>query len=437
MGCAVDSCYSTVPSAITVTYTTTEDGSALIITTTSVTTPALQTGTASSTGDGGVLKVFPTTAAKEKATSSAGSSSGSAGLSKGAIGGIVAAAAVLLIAVLTATFIIIRRLRLTEQAVQSRRETTSGTRTRQTAERKSEVNVRVQPTPSEVDVFDYDPLMMDSSVASPQRPRRPRASNGRSRADSDEVASQPSVWSGPEAGMRWNTPSIASDPDENVTRFEIPPRARDQAARNSINSTASTSQFTYHNFAYHAPGHGRNYSNASELSTGSDENGSQHGPGSPLMPGHAFELGVDGAFTPELPGGSETETESNGGRRSPPRREGRRRGSTDPSVNNIVSPVSTTAGRPPLTHASRGRRRGESLVSPMEGQPGVGGAGGAGGSQLGSIDESVLGTDSLHGHYGPVVTGPVGVTTIDMGDSPTVPGFVSLGPGGLSHERPY
>lgn len=469
MGCAASYCYSTSPSTATITYTTSADGSAVTVTTTSVTTPPLQTDTASSASNGPVPKFFPTTEAKVKATSAADSSGGgSGGLSKGAIGGIVAAVAVLLLAVLAATFFILKRLRHTEQAVQSQRETTSGTRTRRTNEKKSEVNVRVQPTPSEVDNMDYDPLMMNSSVASPRRQhhlssRLTSGINGRFRGGSDDAASQPSVWSGPSAGMRWNTPSVTSDPDNNP-RFELPPRPDDQpggggggarAVRHSVNSAESRSQFSYHSYSY-ARGHGRHESNASELSASgsADEygggvgvGGGGGGVGSPLIrrtpQGRPVELDAGGpATTPELPG-SDTETESSrrhhhsggsGGIASRWRRRQQSSSSSssaaaaavaaNPSISNLVSPVSVTA------MTSRARRRGDNgLVSPLDGQgQNVGGGGAAaGGSQLGSIDESVQGTNSLHGHYGPPV---VGVREVDVGGySPTVPGFVSLGPG--------
>lgn len=450
MGCAASYCYNTSPSTTTVTYTTSTDGSAVTVTTTSVTTPASQTASASSAGNGAVPKFFPTTEAKVKATQAAGSSGGG-GLSKGAIGGIVAAVAVLLIAVLAATFFILKRLRHTEQAVQSHRETTSGTRTRRTTEKKSEVNVRVQPTPSEVDNMDYDPLMMNSSVASPRRQNHLSShlsgrGHGRSRAGSDDARSQPSVWSGPSAGMRWNTPSVTSDPQDNNDnpRFELPPRPDDQQpgdrgpvpVRHSVNSADSRSQFSYHNYSSYAPGHGRHESNASELSAGSADELVGGRVGSPLIRRPqvwAAELDAGGAATtPELPG-SDTETESyhNGGRS----RGRTRRQSTNPSISNVVSPTSTT------TAASRARRRGDnSLVSPLDGQgQGQNGGGGGGGSQLGSIDESVLGTDSLHGHYGPPVGAAMREADMDAADqSPTVPGFVSLGPGsqGWGGSRP-
>lgn len=414
LGCGLNSCYTLSPATTTLTYTTTEDGSVLTIKTTSITT-ATPTDLATATGDGAIAKYYPSTVAKTKATESAGAASGGSagGLSKGAIGGIVAAAVIILIAVLAAAFFILKRLKHTEQVVQTHRETTSGTRTRQTTEKnKSEVQVRVVPTPSEVDAFDYDPLMMNSSVASPLRPgQRPAAPRSRHVRGGSETGSQPSLWSG-QSATRWPTPSVNSEPDDRsgpTTYFELPPRAHhtNDAARptvrQSVNSNDS-SAYTYHDYAAHR--HGRQTSNASELS--GDENGV-------LMP-KAVELEARGAFTPELPG-SDTEGESNSGgrRRSAPKRKG-----TAASINDIVSPMSV---RPGATQPGRPRRRGDSqIVSPMDGQTVV--AGGAA-SLLGSIDESVSvrASHSLHGHYGP----DPGEREADARNSrSTVPGFVPL-----------
>ena len=357
MGCAVSSCFSLTPVTTTLTYTTTEDGSDVTVTTTSTNTPT-PSNLSTVSGDGAVAKYYPDTLSKTEATATAGASSGGGnkgGISKGTIGGIVAAAATVLVAVLAAAFFIIKRLRHTERVVETHRETTSGTRTRQTTEKKnSEVNIRVIPTPSEVDNLEYDPLMMNSSVASPLRPgqRAPAPRNKHTRTDSD-AGTSPSLWSG-QSATRWNTPSVNSDPEDNgrTTYFELPPRTAHPdgrpAMRQSVNSNDS-SVYSYHNFTY---AHGRHTSNASELSTGSDDMGSQHGVGSPLMP-HAHELGVDGAFRPELPG-SDTETD----RRGPPKRKG-----TAASINDIVSPMSMRPGAAP---PGRSRRRGDSqIVSPV------------------------------------------------------------------------
>lgn len=207
------------------------------------------------------------------------------------------------------------------------------------------------------------------------------------------------------------------------------------------------SQYSYHHYAYAR--HGRNHSNASELSNGSDEPGSRHGMGSPLIGPTAVELSNDGGFVPELPG-SDTETESNG----PPHGANGRRPGQQPRRRStgVVSPMSTTTvNKPPLTHANLARRRGSSLgsnVSPMDGQNGTGGSRGRSDSssvapdqRLGSIDESATtagapATNSMHGYFGSPTTA-VGQTAagtranFSSPPPPPLPGFVSLGPAPL------
>ncbi|PSR76208.1 hypothetical protein BD289DRAFT_179597 [Coniella lustricola] len=418
MGCAISSCVSTSPSTTTITYTTTtNDGSAVTITTTSVTTPPLPSGTSSASGESVAPKVFPSSEPKV-AASKDNSGSGHGGLSKGAVGGIVAGAVVLLIAVLIAAFFVIRQLKKTEKAVQSHRETTSGTRTRRTAEMKSESHVNVHPTPSEIDRLDYDPLMMTPSTGlGGQYQQHPQRPNGRSRRGSD-APSQPSVWSGPSADMR-ATPSLASEAGDRGY-FELPPRENDRpgvqnTVRYSMASSAdSNAQYNYHNFVYPS-GHVRHDSQTSELSAGSDEyGGSQRGPRSPVA--HTFELAGEGEVRPELPG-SDTDTESNGihGLRGWRLARRRKRQSTNPSINNVVSPMSTTTvNRPPMAYANRTRRRGTSNVSAMSGQSG----GDPAAAALGSIDEGLPGTNSLHGHYGPPITGPSVAPDMNLADMP-------------------
>lgn len=386
-----------------------------------------------------MVKYFPSTVAKVQATSTSSSDGGGGGgLSKGAIGGVIAGVVVLLIVVVTAAYLIIKRLKRTEKVVQSVRETTSGTRTRRTADKKSEVSqVRVRPTPSEVDQMDYDPLMMNNSTinGSPRRAHLGISNNlsGRARGDSDAESQGRSLWSGPSAGMRWNTPSVDSDPggDPNGNGhgvkeyFELPPRTHMQSTSGEgrpqmpmRESMESSSQYSYHNYTY---GHGRQISNASELSAGSGENGGR-GAGSSLIPAGEHmstptppqELDIDGAFRPELPG-SDTETESNHGSRP---RVPRRRST------GIVSPMSTTSTtNPRLLGSVSSRRRGGSVASDET----------VSGEQqrraLGSIDESVSTasrhmmtgtTDSLHGHFGRPITGAVGndLPGLDMAGAP-------------------
>ncbi|KAH8778631.1 hypothetical protein F5883DRAFT_517474 [Diaporthe sp. PMI_573] len=440
MACGTAACYNTSPSTTVIVVATTQDGSATTITSTSVFTP---TGDSADSNTGVVPKVFPSTYPKQAATEDDNSSGGggSSGLSKGAIGGIVGGAAAVLVIFLAVAYFLVKRLNKTKRAVESRRETTSGSGTRQTAEKKSATQVsivRMQPTPSEVDAMDCDPLMVpSSSIASPRGQNQgPRPGNGRSRSGSDTL-SQPSGYSSSAAGPRWNTPSVDSDGGDRNSReyFSLPPRVHNQlGGRRASEVSSQYSQYSYHRFI-HGGRHGRNHSNASELSAGSDsELGSQHGLGSPLIGATAAELSNEGGFVPELPG-SDTETESNG----PHGANGRRPAQPRRRSTGVVSPISTTSvNKPPLTHATLARRRGNSAVSPMDGQNGSGGRGrsdssAATESRLGSIDESaaavVPATNSMHGYFGSPMTavGQTAAGRSDDLDTPPLPGFVSLG----------
>lgn len=440
MACGTASCYNMSPTTRVTVVATTQDGSATTITSTSVFTP---TADSTESVTGVVGKVYPSEYPKQAATEGEDSSGGggSSGLSKGTIGGIVGGAAAVLVIFLAVAYFLVKRLNKTKRAVESRRETTSGSGTRQTNEKKSTTQVsvvRMQPTPSEVDEFDCDPLMVpSSSIASPQgRQQYSRPGDGRSRSDSDTL-SQPSGYSSSAAGPRWNTPSVDSDGGDSNSRgyFSLPPRVVHNQLRSQRASEVSSpySQYSYHRFIHGGRRHARNHSNASELSAGSDsELGSQNGIGSPLIgpTTAAAELSNEGPV-PELPG-SDTETESNGGRR---------RGQPRRQSTGVVSPISTTSvNKPPLTHANLARRRGNSSVSSMDGQTGGGARGRSDSSvatesRLGSIDESAMtaavpATNSMHGYFGSPTTA-VGQTAAgrrDDFDTPPLPGFVSLGP---------
>lgn len=434
MVCGTDQCYNASPSTSVIVVATTSDGSATTITSTTVFTP---TPDSSDNAAGGVVgKIFPSTTPKATATQGPNSSGGggSSGLSKGAIGGIVGGAAAVLVIFLAVAYLLVKRLKKTQRAVESRRETTSGSGTRQTGEKKSATQVsiaRIQPTPSEVDALDDDPLMMpSSSVASPRGQQQyPRSGNGRSRSDSDAL-SQPSGYSSSAVGgQRWNTPSVGSEGGD-TSYFSLPGRVHNQLGDRRASEVSS--QYSYHRFTYGR--HGRNHSNASELSAGSDELGSSHGLGSPLIGPTAVELSNEGGFVPELPG-SDTETESNG----PHGTNGRRPNQSRKRSASVVSPMSTNGvNKPPLTHANLvARRRGSSSVS-MDSQNGSGGRGRSDSStvapesRLGSIDESaaaaVPATNSMHGYFGSPTTAVGQTAARGVFDTPPLPGFVSLGP---------
>lgn len=453
MGCGTSACYNTSPSTSVIVAATTTDGSATTITRTTVITPTEAPSGSSDGATEGVAKIYPSTYSKVAATSSdddTSTHSGSkGGLTKGELGGIIGGAVALLIIVLAVSFFIIKRLAKTERAVQSRRETTSGSGTRQTNEKSAtQLNiVRVQPTPSEVDAMDYDPLMMSSSLASPRRPhQQPQHVNGRSRSESD-VPSQPS--GDGTSAPRWNTPSVGSDGGDGDAQgyFEQPPRVHGHpAGRPPLRSSQGSSQYSYRP-AYEQ--HARQYSDVSELSAGSDSDiRSQHGIGSPLIPPTAIELGIDGGFVPELPG-SDTETESNrahGASDHRPPRQPRKR-SMGFTWSNFASPMSTTVNKPPSTHTNTGRRRASSAVSPLDGENGSGGRKRNEGAvlpekRLGSIDESTTAAasaaaptpKSMHGYFGSpttavgqTATGPRSRTDVIP---PAKPGTVPLGESG-------
>lgn len=451
MGCGANVCYNTSPSTSVIVIATIADGSATTITSTTVVTPTEEPSDSTAIDAGAAAKVFPSTYAKAAATggndSDSSSNDGKGGLTKGEIGGIIGGAVALLLVVLAASFFIVKRLKRTERVVQSHRETTSGSGTRRTTDKESatEVKVRVQPTPSFLDGMGYDPLLMTPSLASPRRPdQQAQIVNGRSRSGSD-APSHPSGYSSSTAAARWNTPSVDSDGSDSAAPgyFELPRRVHNYpGGRPPMRSSQESSPYSYRH-AYQ--NHGRQYSNASELSAGSDSDvRSQHGVGSPLLPQAAIELGVEGGFVPELPG-SDTETESIGphgaNSRQSPRRPRRR--STGLSMSNIVSPMSTTTvNRPTVAHASAGRRRGNSGASPVDAQS-VSGTRPRNDSsmlsepRLDSIDESAAGAgavptpDSMHGFFGSPTTA-VGYTAtglrnrMDVGSS-AVPGFVPVG----------
>lgn len=120
MGCAVNQCYSTIPTTATTTYTvtTTYDGTPeLLITTATVvqtpTPPPTSVIPVEKDGEQPVLKYFPSTV--PKFTPSANSSqqekgNGSSGLSPVQLGGIIGGAAAFLILAMIITYLFIRHL---------------------------------------------------------------------------------------------------------------------------------------------------------------------------------------------------------------------------------------------------------------------------------------------------------------------------------------
>ncbi|KAH8812086.1 hypothetical protein F5884DRAFT_302535 [Xylogone sp. PMI_703] len=171
MACGLNNCYSTDPTTFTLTETlTTTDATNRIhtITTTIVTATTPQPPTATATflnaaSTVSQMLITPPPIVKTKAT---GDSSSSGGLSKGAIGGIIAAAGIVLVGVIVATFFILRRL---NQVMESNgnTKTPSGSRSKQRHEKPS--------YSSEIDAMSFDPLMIMGSDSTPslRRPTHP------------------------------------------------------------------------------------------------------------------------------------------------------------------------------------------------------------------------------------------------------------------------
>ncbi|KAJ9149419.1 hypothetical protein NKR23_g4382 [Pleurostoma richardsiae] len=392
-GCALNACYATAPLSYVLTFTTTDGGVAETITSTSVSTPTAPSGLPTSDTSAAFPKFIPTTVDKVPATSSPSpSGGGDHGLTTAQLGGIIGGAIGLLLIVLVATFLILRRLRSTVKAVESSGKGDSSSGVDGTTDGPKDPpamtqHPRFRPTTSEVDAMDFDPLMEQASATTTPGP----AGHGRSRSASEYSASQQatpfptsgtSVDSGP-AGSYFDIPRVHNVPGRHANSV-----VSGGAARNSVDSQ---SQYGY---APVAPHHGRHWSTASELSAGSGGGGGGSGPGSgvgsPLMPA---ELDIAGGFVPELPG-SDTEEGSGG--------QGRRRSSsavsprgTSPSLGANPSPMSNSggSGRPPLL--SHGRRRSEGGGHGRDRSDSSAG-GGAGG--LNVVEEDA---EMIHGYYGP------------------------------------
>jgi hypothetical protein len=178
MGCALTACYSTEPVTRTVTQvitTTTANGATITETRTAVTvsTPTPPTGLPQNNDH--VAKFIPTSVPKvPAATQNSGNSGG--GLSAGAIAGIIAGAVALLLVVVVATFIIIRRLKKVENIIESKRGSSSGDRNGPRSQRPAQM--------AEMTEESVDPLMV-----------------GRSRADTATTAQPNGLMPGP-SGQR-------------------------------------------------------------------------------------------------------------------------------------------------------------------------------------------------------------------------------------------
>ncbi|KAI0124796.1 hypothetical protein BJ170DRAFT_476580 [Xylariales sp. AK1849] len=263
MGCAMNGCYSTVPSTYTVTspVTTTNSRGQTVTSIASATIITKPTpGTASSEA-GAVPKLIPSTVSKISAIETSSSIEG--GLDHAQLGGIIGGVVLVLITVVVATILIIRRLKKTAQVVERSKRASS-------AEDKTETSHKPsfgRPTVTEIDVSDDNPLMQSPSM---------RPSHLRARSDSSvdmrhqSPARSPPLSSGHTTPPAWpaqynavpNSDDSIRHPswDSNTGGYYDPARFPQMPQGTSRSSYESQATYT----------HGRHWSDASEVSGSAD-----------------------------------------------------------------------------------------------------------------------------------------------------------------------
>lgn len=387
-GCATNACYVTTPSTTTYTraVTTTTAGGQTVTTTrtaTTVQTPTPPTALPTSSDSNAVAKFIPTSVEKVAATASPSSNvvGGGGGLTTAQLGGIIGGAIALLVFVGVAAFIVLRRLNRVSKAVGTAKASPSDDQSRSTRLEHPNMAQYGRPSPSEMDGLAYDPLMMstpgDSSTGTPQT----IGVHGRNRSDSDH--SQPAVTP---YGCASGTPydgarhlSMDSNPT-GAGYFDIPARTHNMPGRRSMRtSTDSHGNVQQHGTRPDQQQHGRQWSNASELSNTSSD--AAYGVGSQLIPA---ELDISGGFIPELPSAEETSLADGGRRRSgssttaaspPPSLTGHRRHSSGSTLAaGLPSPAAMT-GLQPLDSVSEGTEAMHGYHGPRYGQAGQTAAG--------------------------------------------------------------
>ncbi|KAK4101379.1 hypothetical protein N658DRAFT_471137 [Parathielavia hyrcaniae] len=382
MGCAPNACYSTEPVTTTILETiTTTSGSETITSTrlaVTVSTPTPPPGLRDSPGV--AAKFIPTSVPKVPASTPSSEASG--GLSGGAIGGIITGVVILLVAVIVAAFLIIRRLNRVEDVMESKRDSSSGKKTRSQSHPQMEHYGR--PLHSDVDDMSVDPLMHinlnhhnhnnNTSAPTPQ----PDPHTHRGRSDSTGLFGTPS----PNI-LDDRAPHASPDPnaaaagyfDDPVARVPNMPagataawQTQQQGMRAPMqpahihDSADSTAAPRHRPYAYT---HWRQTSNASELSADGSENGA--GVSSPLVGsggggggrGRISEL--DGSGVVELPSGDD------GG--------------------GVRSRSSSAASARGMGHARRRSDGGQAVGLGQGGEAGLG---------LSPLDEAA----EMHGYYG-------------------------------------
>ncbi|KAK3321415.1 hypothetical protein B0T19DRAFT_265366 [Cercophora scortea] len=369
MGCALNACYSTdaVTSILTQTVTTTANGVTITSTTTALTVGAPTPPTGLPSSDPNVApKLIPSTVLKWHATSPAANVD--SGLTRAQLGGIVGGAVALLLAVITAAILIIRRLKQVEETMESKKGSSSGPTKTQSHAQMEHYGRQLHISPSDMDNVSIDPLMAtpnttnnNSGMATPQLNGMGETTRGRSNSDNFSQA--------PNGHARDTSADMnlrqASMDSSGPGYFDIPARVQNvPGARQPMSvaamRTSTDSHSTQGQYGQYAYTHYRQQSDASELSAhGSDSGGGM------VSPQFVPELDSSGAYV-ELPG-----AEHNGNR----------------------SRSSSIAAASPRTSFSHSRRRSDGANGPRPDGP----ATGTGFGPLGVVNESA----EIHGYYGP------------------------------------
>ncbi|KAK3392592.1 hypothetical protein B0T20DRAFT_60120 [Sordaria brevicollis] len=319
MGCAIDACYSTEPFSTTLVDILTLTSGGKVITTTQIsavlTTPTPPPALLDVDNTSGAIpKFMPTSVPKVSAIPKDNKDGGGGGLKGAQLGGIIGGAIALLIIVIIAAFLIIRRLKRVESAMEtSKRGSTSGyTKTSKTGASASQIAQMEQTgrflhvrSPSDADNASADPLMFmtetsntpgdhttnTSSLAGTPQPGAHGFGVGRhGRSVSDAYMVSPH-----------GTSNVAS-PDPNTGYFDgpSPPPTTNAHLRESVDSQ-STAGLAYHSSMRNSQNqnHWRHQSNASELSADGSE--ITHGVGSPLVGSHARGASGGGSGLGDVP----------------------------------------------------------------------------------------------------------------------------------------
>ncbi|KAK0613618.1 hypothetical protein B0T14DRAFT_539403 [Immersiella caudata] len=407
MGCALNACYSTTPvtSTIISIITTTADGQTITTTSTAVTlaTPSPPSGIPA-TDRNVAPKFIPTSVPKISATT-VPDEGGNTGLTSQQVGGIVGGVVALLVIVITAAFLIIRRLNRVAEAVESKSKSTSHTKSHPHSQaqpygRNMHLSQGYDDDPSKDPLF--TPVTNNNSAAGTPPTYGVGSPYGRDRSNSGNITPSQAAFS-PDisGGSNPRHPSL----DSAGGYFDLPPRVHNlPGGRQSMTVAQMRSSVDSHStqgYPAYAYQHQRQQSNASELSDGTE---GQHVTSPFVIP----ELDNSGAFH-ELPSDGRTSSLS--------------------QHNNYQSRSRSNSGVAASPRASFGnsRRRSEGgggsairEVSPSA--PGASSTLAAGFGPLDVVNESA---EIMHGYYGP--DKQVGQTAAGLGyvewdvSSPMIP----------------